>query len=340
MKKIAVIILNYNGEDYLRKFLPSVIQYSNEADIIVADNGSKDDSITVLQKEFPTVKTIIFKKNHGFAGGYNKAIDQVSHEYIVLLNSDVQVTENWLNPMLSYLEKNKEVAAAQPKILSYHEQSLFEYAGAAGGYIDKYGYPYCRGRILNFREKDQNQYNSIEDIFWASGCALFIRRDVYIQEGGLDSDFFAHQEEIDLCWRLKARNYRIVCIPQSIIYHVGAGTLDYESPFKTFLNFRNNALMLYKNLPSKGKNRIMFIRYILDMMASIHLLFQGKYKNSWQVIKARIAYIKLKPHFKSKRILNQEKLVHKTINEQLSRSILTEYYLKRHKKYSDIGENN
>lgn len=339
MKQIAVIILNYNGEKYLRQFLPSVIKYSKEADIIVADNGSKDQSITLLKKEFPTVKTLIFDTNYGFAGGYNKAINEVSNEYIVLLNSDVQVTENWLNPMLSYLENNKEVAAAQPKILSYHEQSLFEYAGASGGYIDKYGYPYCRGRILNFREKDQNQYNSIEDIFWASGCALFIRREVYIQEGGLDSDFFAHQEEIDLCWRLKARNYRIVCIPQSTIYHVGAGTLNYESPFKTFLNFRNNALMLYKNLPSKGKNKILFIRFILDMMACIHLLLQGKYKNSWQVIKARIAYNKLKSQFKIKRLENREKCVTTQINEQLSRCILTEYYLKSHQRFSQIEQN-
>lgn len=338
MKKIAVIILNFNGEDYLRKFLPSVIKNSNEADIIVADNGSKDGSIDLLKDKFPTVKTIIFKKNYGFAGGYNKAIDQVSHEYIVLLNSDVQVTPDWLVPMYSYLDCHKNVAAAQPKIMSFHNQSLFEYAGAAGGYIDKYGYPYCRGRILSLREKDHNQYNSIEDIFWASGCSLFIRRKVYIEEGGLDADFFAHQEEIDLCWRLKARNYRIVCIPQSTIYHVGAGTLDYESPFKTFLNFRNNALLLYKNLPSKGKHKIMFIRYILDMMASLHLLFQGKYKNSWQVIKARIAYSKMKAQFKDKRLLNQEKAVISIINEQLPRCILTEYYFKQHKKYSEINQ--
>ena len=251
MDKIAVVILNWNGCEMLRSFLPSVVRYSKTegAKIYVADNGSTDASVDMLRQEFPDVHLIILKENLGFAEGYNLALQQVSAEYVMLLNSDVEVTEHWLVPLVSYMDAHPEVAACQPKIRSWRQKELFEYAGAAGGFIDRYGYPFCRGRIMSAVEKDNGQYDTVVPVFWATGAALFIRRKDYLDAGGLDGRFFAHMEEIDLCWRLRARGRMLVCVPQSTVYHVGGATLKKENPHKTFLNFRNNLVMLYKNLP-------------------------------------------------------------------------------------------
>ena len=253
MKKISIVILNWNGEEMLRAFLPSVLVCSSgrDVEVCVADNGSTDASCAMLEEEFPIVRLIRLDENYGFAEGYNRALSQIDAEYVILLNSDVEVTPDWLQPLTEFMDNHPEVAACQPKIMSYKKRDTFEYAGAAGGFIDKLGYPFCRGRIFDVVEKDEGQYDTPLPVFWATGAALMIRLDVYKQVGGLDGRFFAHMEEIDLCWRLRSRGYGIYCIPQSEVYHVGGATLKKENPRKTFLNFRNNLLMLYKNLPEK-----------------------------------------------------------------------------------------
>ncbi|MBQ2293175.1 MAG: glycosyltransferase, partial [Bacteroidaceae bacterium] len=258
--RIAVVILNFNGAEMLRAFLPSVVDYSPEAEVIVADNCSTDASAQVMREEFPTVRYIQLEKNYGFADGYNRALAQVEAEYFLLLNSDVEVTQGWLAPMLEYMDSHPGVAACQPKLLSYKNKIEFEYAGACGGFIDKYGYPYCRGRIFDTVEEDKGQYDSVAELFWATGAALMIRAEDYRAAGGLDGTFFAHMEEIDLCWRLRSRGRGIVCIPQSCVYHVGGATLNKSNPRKTYLNFRNNLLMLYKNLPENELSHVMFVR--------------------------------------------------------------------------------
>lgn len=303
MIKVAVVILNWNGADMLRKFLPSVVKCTNPdlAEVYVADNGSTDNSIDMLKSEFPSVGLISFKENYGFAGGYNKVMEYVKAEYVVLLNSDVEVTERWIEPVLAYMELHDDVAACQPKILSFHDKSKFEYAGASGGFIDKYGYPFCRGRVFDSLETDNGQYDTPTDVFWASGAAMFVRRKVYMEVGGLDSRFFAHMEEIDLCWRLLSRGYRLVCVPGSKVYHVGGATLKKENPRKTYLNFRNNLLMLYKNLPSDELTRIMSVRSLLDYLAVIFYILKFDFSNAKAVIKARRDYFSMLNDFKSSR---------------------------------------
>ena len=286
----AVIILNWNGCDMMRKFLPSVISNTPEAEIVVADNGSTDDSLKLLSEEFPTVKVLAFSENYGFAEGYNRAIEAVQNEYVVLLNSDVEVTENWLAPMLGYMSAHPEVAACQPKLLSYIDRQKFEYAGAAGGYLDKYGYPFCRGRIFGTLESDTGQYDDIADIHWATGACLLVRRDIYIDCGGLDSRFFAHNEEIDLCWRMRLYGYRVVCLPDSVVYHLGGGTLPQGNPRKTFLNFRNNLLMLYKNLPESSLGNVMRWRCLLDYIAALQSLLTGNIADAKAIVRARQEY--------------------------------------------------
>ena len=272
--KVAVVILNWNGCQMLRQFLPSVVAHS-EADggvVYVADNGSTDDSVEMLCQEFPMVRQILMDENYGFAEGYNRAIAELNEPYVVLLNSDVEVTSHWLQPLIAYMDAHPEVAACQPKILSYNEPDKFEYAGAAGGFIDCYGYPFCRGRLMQQVELDKGQYDEPAEIFWASGAALFIRRNDYEAVGGLDPRFFAHMEEIDLCWRLKARGRGIVCLPESVVFHVGGATLKRENPNKTYLNFRNNLIMLYKNLPERELGHVMRVRFLLDHVAAFTFL--------------------------------------------------------------------
>lgn len=338
MKKTAVIILNWNGQKLLKQFLPTVLKHTvnDETEVIVADNGSTDNSVEFLQSAFPEVRLIILEKNYGFADGYNRAIAQVKAEYIVLLNSDIETTTNWLEPIIHYLDNNPEVAAAQPKILDFKKKTHFEYAGASGGFIDRYGYPFCRGRILDNLEEDDGQYDDIIPVFWATGAALCIRKKDYDDAGGLDARFFAHMEEIDLCWRLNARGREVKCIPQSVVYHVGGASLSVESPRKTYLNFRNNLLMLYKNLPKEKFIRIFMVRFFLDLLAMAHLVVQGKFGNAKSVIKAHIDFYKAKADFKSDRKENLEKRSRKIIPTRYSGSILWNYYLRGKRTFSEI----
>ena len=293
--RCSVVILNWNGEQILHKFLPSVIAFSalEDCEVVVADNCSTDNSIAIL-KQYPSVRLIQLDKNYGFAEGYNRAIQQIDSQYIVLLNSDVEVTESWLKTMLDFADNNPDVVAVQPKILSYGNRTYFEHAGACGGFLDYFGYPYCRGRVLNKVEEDKGQYDTVCDVFWTSGACMLVRRDVYLQVGGLDALFFAYMEEIDLCWRLNARGYRLVCLPQSVVYHLGGGTLNYDSPNKLYLNFRNDLLMLYKNLPTPRLLFVLFIRFFLDYLVFFQNLLQGKFQHAWAVVRARKDFLKLR----------------------------------------------
>lgn len=290
MKKIAVVILNWNGAKLLEQFLPSVVAYSEEATIYVADNASTDTSIEIIQSKFPQITIIKNEGNYGFAKGYNVALQQVEEEYYALVNSDIEVTENWLAPILSIFDNEPNIGIIQPKILDYKNKAYFEYAGAAGGYIDQFGYPYCRGRMFDTLEKDNGQYNDNVDIFWASGACLFIRKDIYRKLNGFDDDFFAHQEEIDLCWRAFNLGYTARYTSKSVVYHVGGATLNEGNPRKTFLNFRNSLLMLTKNLPERKLFLILFLRLCLDGLAGIQFILKGKFKHCWAIVKAHFAF--------------------------------------------------
>jgi len=338
MDKIAVVILNWNGCDMLRSFLPSVVSLS-EADgavVYVADNGSTDTSVEMLRREFPTVRLILLEENHGFADGYNLALEKVDAEYVVLLNSDVEVTGHWLQPLAEYMDTHPETAACQPKIRSWRKKQEFEYAGAAGGFLDRYGYPFCRGRIMGVVEEDRGQYDTVIPVFWATGAALFIRLKDYREAGGLDGRFFAHMEEIDLCWRLRARGRQIVCVPQSMVYHVGGATLKKENPRKTFLNFRNNLVMLYKNLPSEELTSVMRIRAVLDYVAALNFLLKFQFPNALAVIRARREYRSLRSAFAPAREENLKKTSLSVIPERTKSSILAQYYLRGKKYFSQL----
>lgn len=294
----SVIILNWNGAEMLRRYLPSVVKSQESSanrydfEVIVADNGSTDNSLEVLAKEFPSVKTIVLDQNYGFAEGYNRAIAQVDSEYTVLLNSDVEVTEGWLDPLLAYLDTHTDVAAVQPKIRSWLRRSHFEHAGAAGGYLSKLYFPYCRGRILWHVEEDKGQYDTAAEVDWTSGACMCVRTKVYKECGGLDAAFFAHMEEIDLCWRMRNAGWRLVCVPESVVYHLGGGALNYESPRKTYLNHRNNLLMIYKN--KQHPYGVLFIRGLLDYVAACFYLVQGRLGAFKAVFQARRDYRKMK----------------------------------------------
>ena len=290
MDKIAVVILNWNGEHFLEKFLPSVTSYSQEATIYVVDNGSTDNSISFLKTNYPNIQLIELAENYGFCGGYNKALEQIDAEYYVILNSDVEVTPDWLVAPVSYLDKNNNVAAVQPKIKSYHNKQFFEHAGAGGGQIDILGFPYCRGRLFMSVEEDKGQYNDTTDIFWATGAAFFVRAETFHKKGGFDPDFFAHMEEIDLCWRMQNTGYRIVYCSESEVYHVGGGTLPKSNAQKTFLNFRNGLGLLVKNLPLKYLFPILFVRMVLDGVAAIQFFLVGYPKDAFAIFRAHIAF--------------------------------------------------
>lgn len=337
-KKVAIVILNWNGAKLLEEFLPSVIEHSpaDMSEIVVADNGSTDNSIAILREKFPSVRIIPFDRNYGFAEGYNRAIREIDNEYVILLNSDVEVTPGWLDAPISALEADPAIAAAQPKILSWHNKERFEYAGAAGGYIDIYGYPFCRGRVLHVVEKDHGQYDTTADILWATGACLFIRTDIYKEAGGLDAEFFAHQEEVDMCWRLRSRGYRLVCTPQSVVYHVGGATLQAESPRKTFLNFRNNLLMIYKNLPEKDLKRVMRARFFLDYIAAAKFLLSGHVRNAKAVYDARKAFYRMKPEYAARRKENLTKTTLADIPELMRRSLILSFYLKGEKTFTQL----
>ena len=339
MNRIAIVILNWNGKELLKKFLPSVTTHSNRewADVIIADNASTDHSISFLKDNYPNLQRIQLDKNYGFAEGYNRALAQLPHSYFVLLNSDVEVTENWLDSIYTQFEKYKDIAAAMPKIKAYHKKTDFEYAGAAGGFIDYLGYPFCRGRILDSIEKDKGQYDKTIDIFWASGAAMFVRAEVYKQAGGLDSDFFAHMEEIDLCWRIKNLGYRIICDTNSTVFHVGGATLPNHSSHKLFLNFRNNLLMLYKNLPSHKLLFTFLARMILDGVAAFKFLLSGEVSNFTAVFKAHMSFYSLLKKYNLKR-KQSLRLVSKEHHPEIyQNSLIIDYYLKSKKVFSDLN---
>ncbi len=318
----------------LRKFLPSVVAYSPEADVIVADNASTDASIDVLKTDFPSVRVIQLDRNYGFADGYNKALVQVDAEYYILLNSDVEVTEGWIPPLLSCMESNPKAVACQPKLLSYNNKEYFEYSGAAGGFIDRYGYPYCRGRVFDTIESDNGQYNGLCRLFWATGAAMMISSKAYWEAGGLDGQFFAHMEEIDLCWRINARGGEIYCVPESKVYHVGGATLDKSNPRKTFLNFRNNLLMLYKNLPEHELRSVMFVRLLLDYVAAFKFLLSGNAGDFKAVFRARREYRKMRRSYENIRKDNIEKTIVMRPVGRMPFMLLWQYYARGRKFFN------
>lgn len=288
--RLAIAILNWNGKKWLEKFLPIVVQHSPEADIYIIDNASEDDSVTFVENNFPSVRVIQNSKNEGFAAGYNSGLKNIDAEIYCLLNSDVEVTQNWIPPMIALFDSDQSIAAAQPKILSYHNRNFFEYAGAGGGFIDNLGFPYCRGRIFNSIEEDKGQYDDETEIFWASGCSLFIRSKDFQEQGGFDERFFAHQEEIDLCWRLKNSGKKIMYTGKSTVYHVGGGTLSNQNPEKTFLNFRNNLSMMLKNLPFPNLLWLLFFRLSLDGIAGIQFAFRHGFSHLWAVVRSHVGF--------------------------------------------------
>lgn len=336
MEQVAIVILNYNGKHFLEKFLPSVIQYSQKHQIVIADNHSSDESIQFLQETYPEITLIQMLKNTGFAGGYNEALKQVQSKYYILLNSDIEVTANWVGPMLALMESDSQIAACQPKIKSYQEPNFFEYAGAAGGFLDKWGYAFCRGRIFDTLEKDENQYNDTQEIFWATGACLMIQASLFHQLGGFDADFFAHMEEIDLCWRLQGQGYKVMYQGQSEVFHVGGGTLPQDNPKKLFLNFRNNWAMLYKNLPKSKLYAVLFIRLILDKIALLRFILKGQFQDANAILKAYLDFWENIKSWKKKRkkVQNQSKQVVLLY----PKSIIWEYFIKGKKYFSDLKE--
>lgn len=332
---IAVVILNWNGRKLLEEYLPSVIQTTSlPGCVAVADNGSTDDSVAWLEQNYPDVHLIRFSENYGFAGGYNKVVElaaEAGFKYAVLLNSDVATTPGWLDRMYEYMEMHQEVAACQPKLLSYRDKTSFEYAGASGGFIDRNGYPYCRGRIFDTCEKDMGQYDTTAFVDWASGAALMVRTEVYLDAGGLDASFFAHMEEIDLCWRMRLLGYKIAVLPSSVVYHLGGGSLPPSDPRKTYLNFRNNLLMLHKNLPARGRTRKLLWRRMLDTAAWARFIIGGKWGSAGAIIRAHLDYAKM-----SRNMPKRSKDSVSASDNEKRPDILLEYYIQGHKKFSQL----
>lgn len=330
MTKLSIVILNWNGKRYLERFMPTLLRYMPDyAELVVADNASTDDSIPFLREHHPSVRIIENGRNEGFARGYNVALQQVEAQYYCLLNSDIEVTEHWVEPIIEMMDANDKIAAVQPKLRSFNQRDAFEYAGAAGGFVDKYGYPFCRGRVFGHVEKDHGQYDTDIDVFWATGAALFVRSDVYRVMGGLDDDFFAHMEEIDFCWRIKNAGYKIKCCPQSVVYHIGGGTLPKQNSYKTFLNFRNNLFLLLKNLPEERLTRTFVIRFFLDIMAAGSFLLQGHFKDFTAVFKAMAAFYKNYNYCKAKRN-TMPKLAYA---DTFPKSVVFLHYFKRKKVF-------
>ena len=337
-KTTAIVILNWNGASMLCRFLPNVIQYSrDEATIYVADNGSTDDSLQLLREHFPECQVIELEKNWGFAEGYNRALSQIDAEYYVLLNSDVEVTHHWLTPLTEFMDTHPQVAACQPKLLSLSDRDKFEYAGACGGFIDRYGYPFCRGRLFDTVEADEGQYDTAAPVLWATGAALLVRARVYKDVGGLDARFFAHCEEIDLCWRMRIRGYEVYCIPDSQVYHLGGGTLPKGNPMKTYLNFRNNLTMLYKCLPEDELRHVMRWRWLLDYVAAWQMLILNHSLGDFKAIyRARHAFCQWRRDFDEDRKAIQASRKTERIKEQSRFSLLWQYYVKGRKTFSQL----
>lgn len=336
-KDTAIVILNWNGRFFLEKFLPTLIENTpkDKASIWVVDNHSKDNSIDFLKKEYPQVKLVILDKNYGFAGGYNKGLEKIDAKYFLLLNSDIEVPDGWLLPLVDLMDNNPNIAICGPKLLNYNQKNMFEYAGAAGGYIDKYAYPFCRGRIFDSCEEDKGQYDTLADCFWISGAALMIRSEIFHQAGRFDDDFFAHQEEIDLCWRIQNLGYRIVCEPKSFVYHVGGGTLPASNPFKTYLNFRNNLFLIKKNMPKYSRQRVLLARFALDHIAAYRMIFQGNFKEYFAVFKAWIHFLFKSRNMKKKRNELKPKSS-KYLKSFYHESIVFGYYLKKKNSFKNL----
>lgn len=331
MYRVAVIILNWNGEKLLREFLPSVVRNTNPqlGRVIVVDNASDDASVEVMKTEFPGVELICFEENHGFAGGYNRAVRLVNEEFVVLLNSDVEVSDGWLDPLVSMLDAAPEVAAVQPKIRAYCHKERFEYAGACGGYIDRLGFPFCRGRILDVTEEDHGQYDDVTEVFWCSGAALCIRRRVYEETEGLDESFFAHMEEIDLCWRIRNRGGILKVCPESVVFHLGGGSLPMNHPRKLFLNYRNNLLMLYKNLDAREWRCVIRKRQCLDFAAMVLFLLKGEMANVKSVIRAYREFGKMKKQYRPMETIRTDTCIYRG-------SIIFQYYFKHIRTFSQL----
>jgi GT2 family glycosyltransferase len=330
LDKIAVVILNWNGAKLLEQFLPSVVQFSPEATVYVADNASTDESVAFVKNNFPTVKIVQNKTNQGFAGGYNEALQHIDAEIYALVNSDIEVTKNWLKPMITAFDTNPNTAILQPKILDFKRKDYFEYAGAAGGFIDQYGYPFCRGRVFDTLEKDNGQYNDATEIFWASGACFFIRSSIYNELKGFDEDFFAHQEEIDLCWRTINKGYKIEYNSASVVYHLGGATLQHSNPQKTFLNFRNSLLMLTKNLPQEKLLPVLFCRLVLDGVAGVKFVFSSQLSHCWAIVRAHFSFYRLFYKNYKKREKNQIKIYFKI------KSVVYCYYVKSGTVFVDL----
>lgn len=330
--KIAVVILNWNGKHWLEKFLPNVIQHSNDAEVIIADNNSSDDSIKFLEENYPNIRIIQNDGNYGYAKGYNLSLKQINAEYFVLLNSDIEVTKDWISPIISLMDSDRTISACQPKILDYNNKNKFEYAGASGGFIDNLGYPFCRGRIFDYLEEDKGQYNDTTEIFWATGACLFVRASHFFEINGLDEDFFAHQEEIDLCWRFKNKGYKVFVEPKSKVYHVGGGTLNVDSPYKTHLNFRNNLYMLFKNLPLSSLFKIIPIRLILDGVAALTFINKEKgIKHIKSIVKAHFYFYSQIPNLLRKRKYISQK---NNLTGKMKWSVLVKSKMRRIKEFS------
>jgi GT2 family glycosyltransferase len=332
---VAIVILNWNGKKYLEKFLPSVCNtaYPNFC-IYVADNASADDSLAFLNEHYPSIQQIVFKENYGFAKGYNLALQQIKETYCVLLNSDVEVTANWLTAITDLMNADNSIAACQPKLSDYSNKQQFEYAGAAGGFMDAFGYPFARGRVFDTLEVDKGQYNNAIACFWATGAALVVRTQVYLQLGGLDEYFFAHQEEIDFCWRAQLAGYKIYCEPKAVVYHFGGGTLPTGSKFKTFLNFRNNLIMLYKNLPWSKKWKIIPFRFWLDAIAAYRFLFKGDFTSFWAIAKSHVAFMFWVVAQQKQSVFPQK--IGEALIGQYNISIVWRYFIKKQKYFSEI----
>lgn len=334
MKKVAVVILNYNGQRMLEQFLPSVIASCPDwAEVIVADNASTDLSVDFMKDCYPQVRLIENSSNGGFATGYNLALQQVDAQYYVLLNSDIEVSQGWLEPVIALMDSDPQIAACQPKIRSYYHPEEFEYAGASGGFIDKFGYPFCRGRIFQHLENDENQYDTPIEVFWATGACMFVRADLYHKTGGLDDSFFAHMEEIDLCWRLKNEGYKVYCCPQSVVYHIGGGTLPKNSPRKTYLNFRNNLSLLAKNLPANRVPLTILYRILLDWVAAFKFLFEGYSEDFKMVFKAHWDFYKRLEALREKR----KSVSHRSVSCVYQKNIVFESVVRKKNKFSDLN---
>ncbi|MDR0205912.1 MAG: glycosyltransferase family 2 protein [Bacteroidales bacterium] len=331
MTKLAIVILNWNGEKFLSQFLPVILRFAPDyAEVIIADNASCDNSASFLKETYPSIRIIQNNENGGFSKGYNQALQQIEAKYYCLLNSDIEVTENWIEPVIDLLDNNSDVAVVQPKLLSYKNKEFFEYAGASGGFIDYLGYPFCRGRVFENLEKDNGQYNDTLEVFWATGATMFIRSNIFHKLNGLDEDFFAHMEEIDFCWRVKSLGFKIMVEPKSVIYHIGGGTLPKNSSIKTYLNFRNNLFLLIKNLPKNNLLPVFLARFVLDHIAALFFLVQGHWRDTWAVYRAQLSFLRQFNKMKQKRN-NVNPLVYK---QTYQKSIVFNRYFKNKTKFN------